>query len=335
MPDATLEAVLSCYGLESAAVRHIGPLANAGGWSGCRLWRIRDATGGDLCLRRWPVEHPSLDRLRLIHAVLRSVATDLPVVAYPLPTAAGNSYVERGGHFWEMTHWKPGAADYHANPTRERLKAAMQVLARFHELAARYKTCRGRAPALEDRVRLWLEMKDRGTAIIGRALAVPLSEETDRRAARLFASAQRALNVSAIPGQLAELPELWLQPAIRDVHHDHVLFLGDEVTGLIDFGALRIDTPLADVARLMGSLVADERAERDFALDAYSEMRSLSESDRHVIEVFDETGVVLGALNWLRWLYVERRDMGPAAPIVRRLDEILNRLKDRADHHLH
>ncbi|MBW8885212.1 MAG: phosphotransferase [Planctomycetia bacterium] len=120
-----------------------------------------------------------------------------------------------------------------------------------------------------------------------------------------------------------------LQPAIRDVHHDHVLFTGEEVTGLIDFGAMRIDTPLADVARLVGSLVGDDHEARQFACDAYSELRPLSEADRRLIDVLDETGVVLGALNWLIWLYIEHRDMGPVGPIVKRLNELLTRLEIR------
>lgn len=45
-----------------------------------------------------------------------------------------------------------------------------------------------------------------------------------------------------------------LQPCIRDIWHDHVLFDGDRVTGLIDFGAMQIDTPATDIARLVGSL---------------------------------------------------------------------------------
>src|SRR5205085_11670626 len=114
---------------------------------------------------------------------------------------------------------------------------------------------------------------------------------------------------------------------IRDVHHEHVLFTGDQVTGLIDFGALRIDTPLTDVARLVGSLVGDDAEARRIALDAYAELRPLSEADRRLVDVLDQSGVVLGALNWLKWLYVERRDMGPVTPIVRRLDELLARLE--------
>jgi Ser/Thr protein kinase RdoA (MazF antagonist) len=165
--------------------------------------------------------------------------------------------------------------------------------------------------------------------IIEHSVRTPLGNEIDDRAVRLWAIAGHALQRRSFAEALAAAPQLILQPAIRDVHHEHVLFTGDEVTGLIDFGALRIDTPLADVARLVGSLVGDDQEARTFAFDAYSERRPLGEMDRRLIDVLDESSVVLGAMNWLTWLYVERRDMGAVGPIVTRLDQILSRLESR------
>ena len=52
---------------------HIEPLGSAGGMSGAQFWRIT-APRGTLCLRRWPIEHPSPERLQFIHAVLRHAA---------------------------------------------------------------------------------------------------------------------------------------------------------------------------------------------------------------------------------------------------------------------
>jgi homoserine kinase type II len=120
-----------------------------------------------------------------------------------------------------------------------------------------------------------------------------------------------------------------LQPAIRDIHRDHVLFTGDEVTGLVDFGALRIDTPLADLARLIGSLASDNAAARQLALDAYAAVIPLSNTDRQLVDLLDDSGILLGGLNWLQWLYVERRDIGELLPIIARLDEIVGRLTRR------
>jgi Ser/Thr protein kinase RdoA (MazF antagonist) len=324
-----VQAVLNHYALAGGAVHAIQPLANAGGWSGSRIWPISDAVGNKLCLRQWPQEHPTVERLRLIHAVLGLVSFEMPVVAFPLRTTQGATYVEEGEHLWELTHWLPGTADYHANPNRARLTAAMRVLARFHDLAKRYKWRTAPAPSIEDRQRRIKGMRAKGLSVIEQSLGTPLGNEIDDRAARLLTVAGKALQRQSLAEALAAAPQLVLQPAIRDVHHEHVLFTGDEVTGLIDFGALRIDTPLVDVARLVGSLVGDDQESRRFALDAYSELRPLSEADCRLIDVLDESGLVLGALNWLIWLYGERRDMGPVGPIVERIEHILLRLENR------
>jgi Ser/Thr protein kinase RdoA (MazF antagonist) len=329
MTDAAVQTVLSYYALGPAAVRHSEPLANAGGWSGSRLWRITDTAGRIMCLRRWPAEHPAPDRLRLIHAVLQNVQFGLPVVACPLPTTAQTTFVEHAGHLWELTAWLPGIADYHSHPSQPRLRAAMRVLAQFHNLAARYKRREGPAPAVIERVRHLEGAKSRGLSLLQQSLTPPLGNEIDSLANRLIAAAQRCLASSSAAERLSQTPDLPLQPAIRDIHHDHLLFTGETVSGLIDFGALRIDTPLTDIARLVGSLVGDDDESRQFALSTYSELRPLSPFDRALIHALDESGLIIATLNWLTWLYLERRDMGPTQPIARRLTHILERLESR------
>src|SRR5213082_894067 len=128
MVEPAVQAVLDHYALTEGIVRHVQPLANAGGWSGSRIWRVTLDEGaignalagipglaaerqlaarglpqkavppGDLCLRRWPQEHPAQKRLRLIHAVLELVANELPIVAYPLRAKTGATAVEQDGH---------------------------------------------------------------------------------------------------------------------------------------------------------------------------------------------------------------------------------------------
>jgi homoserine kinase type II len=341
-PDADAIAVLSCYrldqpdppavALESLAgpASRLEPLENAGGFSGSRLWKVTTADGRAFCLRRWPGEHPSPERLRFIHDVLREVAAHLPIVAAPIAAAAGGSFVEHAGHRWELTRWLPGQANYRAQPTPVRLRAAMHSLARFHRLAAAQGRHAGVPRAFVDRLQRHAELRGGELAAIWQALGSPLGNDIDCWARRLFTLASQRLAAAENWEKVARPPRHWLQPAIRDIHHDHVLFTGDEVTGLVDFGALRIDTPLADIARLVGSLAGDDPPARRLALDAYAEILLLGEHDRQLVEWLDQTGIVLGTLNWLSWLYVERRDMGPIAPIVRRLAELSNRLQHQA-----
>jgi Ser/Thr protein kinase RdoA (MazF antagonist) len=330
--DHPLQPVLSHYGLHASQV-HIQPLSNAGGWSGSLLWHITDTANQPFCLRRWPPEHPTSERLQFIHNVLLTVARDFPVVPSPLRTTTGETFIHNAGRLWELTNWLPGLADFHAHPSTTRLRAAMHALAKFHQWATSCGRRVGAAPAISDRIRQLNTVQDKGWLEIQRATNRPLASsraDIADRAVRMWNLLKPIERWTSLAGRLSTVGELALQPAIRDIHHDHVLFSSDEVTGIVDFGAMRIDTPLTDIARLIASLVGDDWRLRQLALDAYSELRSLDEANRQIVELLDESGLFLGGVNWLTWLYVERRDMGPDGPIVRRLDEIIRRLEGRS-----
>ncbi len=311
-------------------VQRIQPLDMAGGWSGSAIWRVT-ASDSEYCLRRWP---PGLTegRLRLIYQVLtQAAARGIDYVPVPLTTAEGNPYVWQQGNFWELTPWMPGVADFRANPSPVRLAAAMEALARFH--LATTEMASGRRQPPDDAAPAIVERRELVEKLLGgdfdriAACSCGLNPELDQRAATILSLTRHRLHPLVAPLEAASRLRLPLQPAIRDVHHDHVLFTGDRVTGLIDFGATRIDTPLADVARLVGSLVGNDQSLRIQALDAYSNLRPLTDQDRRVIDLLDECNVVLSGLSWIRWLYLDRRDMGPLSPIVNRLDEIILRLR--------
>jgi len=327
--DLDIWAVLSFYALDRQMVRRVESIGSGGGWSGSRLWRVTDVVGRELCLRQWPREHPSAERLRLIHEVLLGVAAaGIRFVPAPLSATSGGTFVPHDDHLWELTPWLPGRADFHVRPTRPRLRAAMRAVAEFHRAAAAIvPQQRGPAPALADRQARLKALRGGELDAIAAAVARGLSPDLDVRARPVLELSRHRLAHVAEQIESARNIELPLQPAIRDIHHEHVLFTGDEVTGIVDFGALRIDTPLADVARLIGSLLGNDGEARQFALAAYAETCPLSETDRQLIDLLDESGIVLGGLNWLEWLYVERRDMGEVAPIVRRLDKIVARLE--------
>jgi homoserine kinase type II len=291
------------------------------------------AAGMQFCLRRWPAGRTP-DRLLMIYQVLtHAAARGIDYIPVPRLAIDGRPWVEQGGHYWELAPWMPGEADYHAHPAPARLAAAMQALARFHDATAdlpigtHHAPDGARPPAIVERLETVKKLLGGQFEQISAACAHSLDAELDMRAAKILSLSGRGLQPLVLPLKIAARQPQSLAPAIRDVHHDHVLFTGDRVTGLIDFGALRIDTPLADVARLVGSLAADDRAAREHALIAYGLLRPLTEPDRQLVSLLDRCNVVLSGLFWLRWLYLERRDMGKVAPIVARLDAIIARLQ--------
>ena len=116
-----------------------------------------------------------------------------------------------------------------------------------------------------------------------------------------------------------------VQFCVCDIWHDHVLFTGDAVTGLIDYGSVKPDNVAVDLARLLGSLVGDDAAAFARGLAAYKQVRPLSTDERALVPILDRTGVVLGIANWLRWLYVDGRVYEDRAAVARRLAALVER----------
>lgn len=312
-------------------MQDIACLGNAGGFSGACLWKITTASGGTLCLRRWPQAHPTEDALGQLHGLLWHAArlgmAELPA---PLPHSGGDSVLKHHQTLFELTPWMPGLADFHARPNAARLANAMTVLARFHAAAQSYVPVGdqfGCSPGVIQRQTnlqgmLHGELDRLKPAVTGHADAE--IRERGRRVLELFP--RRAGDVLQLLGRAATR-QVARQPCIRDVWHDHVLFTGDDVTGLIDFGAMRTDNVACDLARLIGSLVGDSRADWSVALSAYESQRSLTEDEHLLIRAFDQSAALMSGLNWLQWICVEGRRFDDPQRVLARLDENLRRLE--------
>jgi homoserine kinase type II len=309
------------------AIRRCETLGGAGGFSGARLWKLETATGA-LCVRRWPEQHPGAERLRYIHTVLEHAgAAGLTFVPLPLRSADGRSFVDLDDSFWEITPWLPGAADYHQAPSPARLRAALQALAHFHRGVEPLESDHARSPGLEDRYRQLCHWRAQGFAPWTAACQHVNWPEFQTRAERLLELVTRHADATErvlCEGCRIPVP---LQPAIRDVWHDHILFVGDEVSGIIDFGAMRRDSVAGDVTRLLGSLAGDDETQRRAGLASYEEIRPLTAAERSLLEAFDRSMVLMSGLNWVRWIAIEGRQFPDRARVLSRMDEWLTRLE--------
>jgi homoserine kinase type II len=117
-----------------------------------------------------------------------------------------------------------------------------------------------------------------------------------------------------------------LQPVIRDIWYEHVLYEGDAVSGIIDFGAMRIDSVATDIARLLGSMVEDDQDGWQAGLNAYQSVRRLSADELELVRVFDSSTVLLSGLNWLQWVFAERRQFSNRRKVELRLEGFAARL---------
>ncbi len=247
--------------LQPKHVQHVQHLGSAGGFSGARFWRLA-THDRRLCLRAWPPEHPSAERLTWIHEVLRHVHRQgFTAIAVPMPTASCISFVCWQQRLWELTAWLPGAADFAREPLLSKLQAATGALADFHVAAATFPACSvtvGPPAGLESRREL-MKRLDQG-------LFEQLEQSARSRPSPWNAAAYQILTAyDRWHDRVARLlSEALARPVrnhvcLRDIWHDHVLFLDGRVSGLVDFGAMQIDCAAADISRLLGSLVADDK----------------------------------------------------------------------------
>ncbi len=202
----------------------------------------------------------------------------------------------------------------------------------------------GPSPGLADRLQLIQRLRAGEAEEMRQAVEQSLAAAGSGRQRDVFASdfrptavslAERALRLLELfePLALAALERLQqqaatplpLQPCLRDVWHNHVLFSGDRVTGLIDYDAIRIDSVAGDVARLLGSLVEDDRPAWEFAVAEYSRVRPMSPREAALVEVFDLSSIALSGTQWVRWLYLDQIAFPDMAAVADRLDHWIRR----------
>ncbi len=331
-----LREVMSHYGAQYQP-RQAARVENAG-FSGARIWRLT-SPAGDFALRQWPRGSLEAERLLGLHRLLRHVhAQGITNVAVPVTSLQDSTLVDCRDRLWQLEPWLPGRADYVLAPSPARLSVAMSALAEWHQAAATFvPTAEERrwfavqpsapSPGLAERLKRLQSWNPARLQQAERACAA-LSRVDLRETARSILSGFR----TAAPVIEAELrivagQRFRLQPCLRDIWHDHVLFSGETVTGLIDASACRAETVAGDLARLLGSLVGDDRNAWNTALDAYQASCPLSAEELVAVKVFDRSGVVLSGMTWIERLNEDLPETINLHRVAARMADILHRLQ--------
>ena len=323
-----IQPIISQYhGLDAAQVE---PLGGAGGFSGAKFWRI--TLGGAIavktqtletqqfCLRQWPAEHPTKEHLRWIHNLLAHTSQHgLKFVPVPIRNQAENSFCEYGGHLWEVSPWMPGRADFCETVDdacrQTRLTNAMQALALWHNATATFQpptneTSRG----IRSRRQRHQELCSGTLADLGRSVRdnrFAISPDIVSTATGLLDAFGNATDLSSKLDRVSNVA-VSLQPCIRDIWHDHVLFTGDKVTGIVDFGAARVAAREGDVARLLGSLSrtakSDHQKEQLWAMGMSSYQATANQPiHAEMVQIWHLANVSMSGLQWVEWLFSEGR----------------------------
>jgi hypothetical protein len=307
-----LDRILSQYGqlLEGASVRRVN-----GGFSGAEVWRVETRIGGTFALKRRP--NGDAAALELVH---QRMNLGLPFVPEVIPTLTGKTIIQDSG-VWDLQSWMFGAPVY--EPNARQLESALLGLAQLnrHQIGGpTYQTYT--IPCIERRIQAfdWFEnLRDR----ILRNESFPMLHQSMQYLEELVLNL-RGLEISDnyVWGNRHSANRFCL----CDGRADHFLFTGDELTGIIDFDAMKIDHPAVDLARLLGDWFPHNPARRDEAWFIYKQAAGIPGDWRDFIEWLDQTGVVVGLLNWTRWLLLENRQFADWPSVALRVTELLARL---------
>lgn len=337
MSTQSVHDVLSLYpaGYTPASWHDLGDSA---GFSGAIIVRL-ETVMGTFCLRGWPI--PSLPRERILglHRLLTHVLQrgfcEVPV---PVPALNGETLVMWNGQQWQIEPWKPGHADFWSHPSSERLRDVMARIARFHQFTRDYQDTgparswfyhedQAISPAVKERLAYLTEWQETKIHQLKAALNTETNDELRELGRELASRFDRMALLIGSKLEFLSRVRFRLQPCLRDLWHDHVLFTGEKVTGLVDPAACRSENIAADLARLLGSLLKDDKPTWDLALEEYERHRPLESNEKALVESLDQSGVLLSGLAWMDRLVINRNQVANLGKVVARVQSICERLR--------
>ncbi len=287
----------------------------------------------------------SVEHARFVHGLVKHLrAEGVTQVPEVIPTLDGDTIVrDAEGRLWELSRFMPGVAV--PCPTPAQAATAATSLARLHLAAASlpdHPPRAGISPGVVRRIdqarqllaQPWAARRDAWSRAASLRMPADLSAALDAR----VAAAVEIFTASDGNAFLARVATLQpnscvLQPVLRDVWYDHVLFAertSDAVTAIIDLHAAGIDTPATDLARLVGSWAAPAGGGRLSLVDrwpeafaAYCLVRPLSAVEAMLVPVLHATGMLFGLDNWFRWTLEEHREFPDTQKMLDRIDSLL------------
>jgi len=344
--DATVLQIAPLFGVEAIQIQRV-----SGGFSGAAVYQASTAQGERYAIRRTPLNAAiPADRLRLLHQLLAHVqSSGVKSIAVPrqrtmpswvardshqdVPLSPWNSAtsVELNQHLWQVEPWLPGTP-VNGVPTRLQLHSAFGILHALYKSAATFGsqassnpwffTGRQKSPGVYRRLFIAQELS---AGLLTKYESV-LERDPDPQFRQL---ALRMCDVLRgwLPWlllRLARLSDLTfsLQPVIRDLWRPHVLFTGDDLTGLIDLTAMASDHIGFDLTRLLRSWYAGNTDGVREAVEFFATIRPLTTDERLLLEAVDGAGVLLSPVTWLRRRVENGDKAAVSADVLERLKEL-------------
>jgi len=280
-----------------------------------------------LVLRAWPPEGPGRKQIERVHDWLFKLA-GLGFIPVPIRDRAGRSLQDYEGRLWEITPWLAGTADVGSPLDHVHLHTSFAALAAVHQQLASEQV-EAVSPGLRERHETVTQLVQGGFDSLEAAVERQGGFHAEHAAAayRWFGLAR-----TVAPRLLDRLTRasalvIRLQPCLRDARAEHFLFEGDRLSGLVDFGAMGVDSVAGDLARLIGEWFEGGTAARGDALAAYERIRPLQPAETTLIGVFESSADLLIGERWLRWHYLENRRFDDPQAVSKGLVRGLKRLE--------
>lgn len=300
------------------------------GMSGASVYRCHLSNGQTLAAKQWPAS-TTVTRVGEVHRLMTLARTRGCEFVPRIWSSADGASVNRDadGRCWEVADWLPGEP---LLPTAAPVEIALGTvaIARFHLAVQTAGSVSQPAPAAIARLQRLAELD----------LQIEALRATAGRAGR-FGNSQSRLGgepddqlahalAQAVPLLLVEWPrvveqirvsltpfvttQIATQCVLRDVHRGHVLIQDGKMSGLIDYDAVRIDSPATDLARWISDFLIRVDSEPAMmarvwhaSLAGYRGIRPFSAVEERLAVKILSASVWLSLANWLVWVLLENR----------------------------
>jgi hypothetical protein len=335
-------------------------MALAPGMSGAKLFRCE----GDQTwvLRCWP-QGTAPDRVREIHFVIGSASIACPLIpkyrnlpSSTVPHDKQTFVIDSAGLIWELSDWMPGQPLPYDAPMRH-IRVGARAIAGVHQAMLQAGVWRQPSRAVVQRLERMQWMNQN----LNRCLVSDLAGRVDPAVEYQVSAAQKRLRRGwpKAARRIAETLEpfrcrsLSQNHVLRDVHREHVLFERGVVSGIIDFDAVRVDTPAVDLARWVTSFSEYNKNPTgaiDSILAGYGDdstfpTRTPSAGEQHagstaaaleraiadagkaefrtLIEALAESSLWLSLANWVVWIVGESIQFDDFQRVAKRLARLV------------
>lgn len=279
------------------------PQSTTPGMSGSIVWKV-ETKSGSVAVRRFS-ERQQESSLAVAHSLMsRARAFGWGEIPQPLPNNDGQTLTNYDGVFWDICTWQLG--DRVELPIDDnRLRSAMHLIARWHSFWTRDKLGSLVVPitldSIENRRSEWQRLGNSDSCPrlqLGNATQNSDPLALGERTSKIVKSRTGKINeqLSSLTVLLARESKVLCH---GDLHREHILFTDGEPSGLIDLSC-RWDYAAADLARWLSTTTEANCWPQ--AVEWYREVAPLSAASERAIPILAETGMVIAALRWEKWL---------------------------------